>query len=405
MSATPAVSYCRVTIDTEARGRVYRKDFDAQHLFSTVARLHASDLITQGLAAEGDSYRVRVIPRYTGTPQPDAVTHTDHARASRSYPAWLELDFENGGPHPDRPLSFFTLELRFPDSGLIYRRDQGILNLTEFWANLQTALVRMHVLQHGDRYTPNLYARHDDAAEFHREEVTPLPADDGEPLFELVETEASAPTFPPRTHDQFTVVAAHDVPLVSPAELAALDNAHQDDVQIYIRQGALTALQAIARREGVDYEQGGMLVGQVFSEPGATSRYHIAINDYLVAEGATANAVELRYTFDAWQHQTARLRERFPGQQIVGWYHTHLIQIPVHDASADAADDNAEDAADGANAATELFFSLDDRFMHRQFFADPWYVALVLGSQGGAAFFRWFGDQISANRRFYVTAD
>jgi len=89
--------------------------------------------------------------------------------------------------------------------------------------------------------------------------------------------------------------------------------------------------------------------------------------------------------------QNTRLREQYPGKQIVGWYHTHLVQIAL----------SSEEAPDQFQA-TELFFSPEDRFMHRRFFSDPWYVAMVLGPQGNTAFFRWFGDRISANRCYHV---
>ncbi|MBN1564241.1 MAG: hypothetical protein JXA10_10405, partial [Anaerolineae bacterium] len=197
------------------------------------------------------------------------------------------------------------------------------------------------------------------------------------------------PELPIKSPAEFTVLRVQDVPLVSAVELVTPNAEQQDDVRIYIKHAAFEALQAIARQD-VQIEQGGVLVGQVYrnAESGDTARYLVEITDHIFAEGATANITELHYNFEAWQNLRARLKDEHPGKQMVGWYHTHLVKIAL--------------AADDLEQTTELFFSDHDRFMHRQFFADAWYVAMVLGPEGNAAFFRWFGDKISCNRQFYI---
>ncbi len=40
--------------------------------------------------------------------------------------------------------------------------------------------------------------------------------------------------------------------------------------------------------------------------------------------------------------------------------------------------------------------------MHRQFFPQKWYVAMVLNPKGEAAFFRWRGHDIVRARGFHV---
>jgi hypothetical protein len=379
--------YCRVSIEHTTRGCVFKKDFDAQHVFGPLIRAFASEFVRQGAIQEGEHYNSFITPRYDGSPMANARVEVDKAKAQEPRPAWLNIEAPNGALRPDQHLAFFTLELRFHESGIIYHQDVQIVTLDYFWQNIQTALVQMRVLKNGDLYIPRIAIRDDDQANFDREEVRLFALEDETPLIELVEVESSAPDFPHKSIGAFAPVEARDVGLVSPVELTQLDEARQNQVQIFIAQETFEALQAIARLD-VQVEQGGALVGQVYRDG---ESFLVEITGHIVAEGASANLAELHYNFDSWLRQSEVLKARFPGQQIVGWYHTHLVQISVQ------PDDPAQELQ-----TTELFFSDHDRFMHRQFFSDPWYVAMVLGPQGNAAFFRWFGDKISANRRFYV---
>ncbi len=383
--------YCRVMIETTTRGQVYKKDFEAINVFGPLVQLFVSALVSEGAVQEGEHYRSLIHPHYDGTPADNPAITIDHATAQQDYPAWLNLVFDGSGAQPDAPLTYFTLELRFRESGIIYTHDLPVLNLSYFWSNLQSALLKMNVLQNGDLYYPRLYLRDDDDANFAQEEASIVAAADDEPLLvEIVEADDSGPAFPTIDRDTFTILDTQEVELVSvgSSHRGAL-NTGQDDVQIFITQDTYAALQAIARTD-VQIEQGGMLVGDIYRDQAHPNRFVIAITDYIVAEETTANLVELRYTFESWLRGSAQVRERFPGKRIVGWYHTHLIKMAVR--SGDS----------GEVASTDLFFSQDDRFMHRQFFNDAWYVAMVLGQQGNAVFFRWFGDRISANQRFFV---
>jgi hypothetical protein len=248
----------------------------------------------------------------------------------------------------------------------------------------------MGVLKNGDLVIPRICFREDGDANFAREIVRFPETDESDPLVEVVEVERADSEFAVKSRADFLIADTHEVALVSPVELAELDSARQDEIQILIARPTFEALQAIARRE-VQIEQGGALVGHIYRDAAAEGHYLVEITDRIEAEGADANLAELRYTFESWLRQREQLKAQFPDKQIVGWYHTHLIQVAL-----ESADTGAE------TQTTELFFSDYDRFMHRQFFGDTWYVAMVLGPQGNAAFFRWFGDKISANRRFYI---
>jgi proteasome lid subunit RPN8/RPN11 len=380
--------YCRVIISTETRGPVYKKDFEAQAIFGLLVRLAASELITQGVIREGEHYAAAIIPHYgEASPCATAQLVVDQARASASQPAWLTLGYQ--ADCADIPAQFVTVELRFKESGVIYSQDLPVSSFDYFWENLRSALFQMKVLENGEDHTVNLFIRDDDQANFDRDEAQ-IAADDGSPLIELVDMSASEPDFPSRSLPDYGPVTAKTVDLVSGVELAAGEKTGLDDVIVLIAQPALESIQAIARQE-VQIEQGGVLVGRVFHNTDPEGRFLVEITDHIVAEGASANLVELRYTFDTWLRQHTLLKEQYPGKQIVGWYHTHLIKAQV-----------ASDQALGEPHATEFFFSQDDRFMHRQFFGDPWYVAMVLNPSGDAAFFRWFGDKISSNQQYYI---
>ena len=82
---------------------------------------------------------------------------------------------------------------------------------------------------------------------------------------------------------------------------------------------------------------------------------------------------------------------QYPGKQIVGWYHTHLVSIA-----------SSPTQPRQPYKLPNCFSRIMTVLCTASFSADPWYVAMVLGPQGNAAFFRWFGDKISSNRRFYV---
>ncbi len=382
------MKYCRIAIDHTARGCVYKKDFDPQHVFGPLVRAFGGEMVRQKLIEEGDHYTAIIFPRYEETLVTTPTVEIDATRAQASRPAWLNIEFQGGQPATSQPITFFTMELRFRESGLIYRQDLPITTLDYFWQNIQAALLKMHVLEDGDRYMPRLTVRDDDEADFSREEIQVSAPEGDSPLIELVEIENVAPDLPLKSPADFDVIEIKEVTLVSPVELTQLDTERQDDVLIFIAQHTFETLQAIARQD-VGIEQGGVLVGQIYRSGNA--RYLVEITGHIVAEGASANATELRYNFDSWLHQSEYLKEHFPGNQIVGWYHTHIVTIAIQ------PDENAPEIQ-----TTELFFSDHDRFMHRRFFGEPWYVAMVLGPQGNTAFFRWFGDKISSNRRFYV---
>jgi proteasome lid subunit RPN8/RPN11 len=92
--------------------------------------------------------------------------------------------------------------------------------------------------------------------------------------------------------------------------------------------------------------------------------YYIVIDAFLEARHIEHSPVRLTFTSDTLVDVQERLEESYPDKQIVGWYHSH--------------------------PALSIFLSSYDIFLHKNFFPQPWHVALVVdpvAKQGG--FFRY----------------
>jgi proteasome lid subunit RPN8/RPN11 len=105
-------------------------------------------------------------------------------------------------------------------------------------------------------------------------------------------------------------------------------------------------------------EVGGILVGTL---TGAGIDLAGAI-PALRAEGAAMNVT---FTHDVWADVMDTIDDKFPGEQVVGWYHTH--------------------------PSFGLFLSEYDLFIHRNFFSDSRMMALVIDPIAGEL--GWFGYQ------------
>ena len=100
----------------------------------------------------------------------------------------------------------------------------------------------------------------------------------------------------------------------------------------------------------LDYEVGGMLFGKVTAT--ATQ-----INGFVPALKASKEAITLTFTHEVWDAILKEGEEKFPGQQIVGWYHTH--------------------------PSFGIFLSDYDKFIQTQFFSQKGQVALVVDPVAG----------------------
>lgn len=107
-----------------------------------------------------------------------------------------------------------------------------------------------------------------------------------------------------------------------------------------------------------DHEVGGVLVGRMTDDSLPIVTGSIAA---LEADGQRASVT---FTHDAWSSIHSTMDRDFPGEQIVGWYHSH--------------------------PGFGIFLSTYDRFIHDNFFSDVRQIAYVVDPQAGTeGIFHW----------------
>lgn len=112
-------------------------------------------------------------------------------------------------------------------------------------------------------------------------------------------------------------------------------------------------------------ELGGWLIGTVDEQ----QRASIEIRHFLPAVHSRSRAASLAFTHETLAARDREVRRQFPGQQLLGWHHTH--------------------------PGLGVFLSGYDLFVHKHYFAAPWHVALVVDpKQHEFAFFQWRHGEI-----------
>ena len=364
--------YFRVVAVSADLRKLHQRDFEVKELFGTFVRVLVSNMITLGVLTEGLHYSALIIPRYTGTPRfkPQVIVET---KPRKEVDGWLAMEFEEG-PLPDQPVAYCTLEVRVKGMMVTCRQDFEF-KLKQI--SLDHLIAKDEVFREQEAHSFELFAREDDESELRDKGY--LSKAEADELVELAPEDEGQVTLPEKSLSQFEI------------EEVVGRMPEPDDLQIVIMRSAYEAVQTIARN-GAQVEEGGVLVGNVFQVPSAATHL-VEISAHILAEEARGTQFELRYTFESWQKRTAELKEKFPGRRVVGWYHTHLLKA------------NVFDELEQQMTATEHFFSASDHFMHRQFFPEKWYVAMVLNPSGEAVFFQWDGNDIVRSAGFYVVKD
>ena len=117
-----------------------------------------------------------------------------------------------------------------------------------------------------------------------------------------------------------------------------------------------------------DREVGGLLLGDVYQDTDTGTVYPV-ITHAIPARFAREERGHLTFTRETWLELHDKIQEQHPEQQIVGWYHTH--------------------------PGLDIFLSEWDLFIHRNFFNQPWQVALVVDpARYEAGLFVWADDEI-----------
>jgi hypothetical protein len=367
--------YFRLVLTSTERGTLFQKDLDVKDLFGNVVRVLVSNMVTEGILTEGLSYSAVIIPRYGGAPRfkPEASVDT---QPRKQLSGWLSLEFDDTAL-PNTPISYCTMEVRVKGMPLTCRQDFK-LQVEHAFSRLEKALAKNGILHEEDKYTYDLFAREDNESELEAEKGY-LSKAEADELVEISPDEEGKVELPEKSLADYEIKAT-----IGREPLP-------ESVQIVITRSAFKAVQTIARN-GAKVEEGGVLVGNVFKVP-SSSTHLVEISGHIFAEEARGSEFELRYTFESWQKRTAELKEKFPGRRVVGWYHTHLVKARVFDEQ------------EQQSSMTEHFFSASDHFMHRQFFPEKWYVAMVLNPSGEAVFFQWNGNDIVRSNGFYVVDD
>jgi proteasome lid subunit RPN8/RPN11 len=101
----------------------------------------------------------------------------------------------------------------------------------------------------------------------------------------------------------------------------------------------------------LEYEVGGILVGKWCADS-ETARQYIVVAAVLPARFTQQGSVFLTFTQDSLVDIHAKIDEEYPGEEIVGWYHTH--------------------------PRMGVFLSHYDTWLHYHFFPEAWQVALVI---------------------------
>ena len=141
-------------------------------------------------------------------------------------------------------------------------------------------------------------------------------------------------------------------------------------VVIRLHDAAFHAIDAAASAS--DDEVGGILIG---SAREWLDTLYVDIEAALPAERTSAGPAHVTFTTDSWAGLLERKEREIPDRWIVGWYHSH--------------------------PRMGIFLSQMDSSLHRDFFRQPWHVAMVINGQDRTAgFFAWDDDRITPVRQF-----
>lgn len=130
---------------------------------------------------------------------------------------------------------------------------------------------------------------------------------------------------------------------------------HEDDgvspgVAVFVTQKAFVRF---CTHAGSDLEQevGGGLIGR-WRVDRETEEPFVIIEAVLPAKHTRQGSTFLTFTQDTLVEMNKEMEIHYPGKKLVGWYHTH--------------------------PRMGVFLSGYDVFLHRNFFPEPWQVALVM---------------------------
>jgi proteasome lid subunit RPN8/RPN11 len=153
----------------------------------------------------------------------------------------------------------------------------------------------------------------------------------------------------------------------SPAALRQarqLGTLYKDGPVVVLHDAVLEAILEFSERDQTR-ERGGFLLGGVYGQ----SPQYVLIRHFHPALEAQGNSASLTFTHETWAALTRETEKNFPGESLVGWQHTH--------------------------PGFGIFLSGYDMFIHKNFFAQPWQVAMVVDPRRREfGFFHWRSGEV-----------
>jgi proteasome lid subunit RPN8/RPN11 len=117
-------------------------------------------------------------------------------------------------------------------------------------------------------------------------------------------------------------------------------------------------------------ERGGFLLGAVYGDGLQNDGpQYVVVRHFHPALEALGNSASLTFTHDTWANLTREIETNFPSESLVGWQHTH--------------------------PGFGIFLSGYDLFIHKNFFAQTWQIALVVDPRRQEfGFYHWRGGEV-----------
>jgi len=145
-------------------------------------------------------------------------------------------------------------------------------------------------------------------------------------------------------------------------------------VSVFVSQRAFVRFCAHAGSD-LDNEVGGWLVGKWCLDRRTNGQF-VVVEAILPAPHVRHGGAFLTFTQDTQVALYGQLIERYPGRELVGWYHTH--------------------------PRMSVFFSEYDLWLHRNFFPEQYQVALVIEplTSTGGFFIRQADGELDSRRYF-----
>jgi len=149
-------------------------------------------------------------------------------------------------------------------------------------------------------------------------------------------------------------------------------NVEDNELRVFIDAHTFINVKRHAQKR-TDREVGGFLIGDALHEKGSL---FVQITHTMEVQEIQHKSGEFIFTHEVWKIIDSIMSERYPDNQLIGWYHTH--------------------------PARGVFMSPEDKFIQNNFFNQPWQVALVLDPLTKYQLFYHIKKRKLVNIGFYI---